>query len=289
MKTDDPGLLPRDALSGVTIGLSVSDSADLSRLGLDDRHAELAIGEITRAVLLAGGKLAYGGHLGSTGFTRQLMNEVQRFGTARHSVTFHLALPDHSAMSRDELGRIDSELGTWGRLVTLDIDGAGTDWRNVEAETAPLSDTDRVAAYSGLRRHMADNVHGRILVGGRLRGYVGAMPGLVEEAILAVQRKQPVYAAGGFGGAAAATARRLDAGQLSWLPPGLPEGEDDAGVQAALEQLESAAAEVGWRPADDGLDDEQRALLSSSHRPGEIASLCVVGLAARFSTTKEQR
>ncbi len=105
------------------------------------------------------------------------------------------------------------------------------------------------------------------------------MPGVVEEAILAVELGQPIYLAGGFGGAAAAVARRLGAGPFDWLPPGLPEGEDDPAVQTALAQLESAAAAAAWDLTNDGLTAERRALLSASHRPGEIASLCVGGLA----------
>lgn len=282
MISDDPDLIPRDALHSVTVGLSVSDSADLGRLGLDARHAELALGEITRAILIAGGTVAYGGRLRPSGFTQQLMNEVRRFGVARHSVTFYLAYPEHRALSRDELSRVDRELGTWGRLVTLDGLGQPIDWRDLELEAEPLPESEAIAAYSALRQHMADRVDGRILVGGQLRGYRGAMPGLIEEAILAVERQQPVYAAGGFGGAAAAVARRLDPGRFDWLPPGLPQGEDDVPVQAALDSLRVAASRAGWELSNDGLTAEQRALLGASHRPGEVASLCVVGLATRF-------
>lgn len=289
MISDDPDLIPRDALNGVTVGLSVSDSSDLARLGLDARHAELAIGEITRAILLAGGSIAYGGRLRPSGFTQQLMNEVRRFGAARHSVTFYLAFPEHRSMSRDELGEVDRGLGTWGRLVTLDHLGSPMSWTDAQVESEPLADEDQAVAYSGLRRHMADNVNSRILVGGQLRGFRGAMPGVLEEAILAVERDQPVYMSGGFGGATAAGARRLGAGSFEWLPPGVPEGEDDETVRTALDRLGAAADEGNWQTSSDALSSERRALLSASHRPGEIASLCVVGLAARFSGSEGER
>lgn len=279
MNSDDPDLILRDALDGITVGISVSDSADLHRLGLDERHADLAVGEITRAILLAGGTIAYGGRLRPSGFTQQLMNEVRRFGTTRQSLHLYVALPEHTAMSRDDLDAIDRQLGIWGTLTTLDEQGEPTDWREMTPSTSPLPDVQRAAAYSGLRRHMAENIDGRILVGGKLRGFLGEMPGVVQETILAVERGQPVYLAGGFGGAAAAAARRLGAGTFDWLPPGLPEGEDDPAVQTALAQLEAAASAAGWDLANDGLTAERRALLSASHRPGEIASLCVGGLA----------
>lgn len=279
MNSDDPHLISRDALDGTTVGISVSDSADLHRLGLDERHADLAVGEIARAVLLAGGTIAYGGRLRPSGFTQQLMNEVRRFGTTRQSLHLYAALPEHTAMSRDDLDAIDRQLGIWGTLTTLDEHGEPTDWREMTPSTSPLPDEQRAAAYSGLRRHMAENIDGRILVGGKLRGFLGEMPGVLQETILAVERGQAVYLAGGFGGAAAAAARRLGAGSFDWLPPGLPEGEDDPAVQTALAELESAASAAGWDLGKDGLTAERRALLSASHRPGEIASLCVGGLA----------
>jgi hypothetical protein len=288
VNSDDPDLIPPGALRGVTVGLSVSDSTDLSRLGLDEQHINLAVGEITRAILIAGGTIAYGGWLRPSGFTHQLMDEVRRFGVARRSLTLYVALPEHRELSREALDNVDRQLGTWGKLVTLDQHGVPTDWRTLPQSDSPLSDDVRVAAYSGLRRHMADNIDGRILVGGKLRGYLGAIPGVMEEAILAVERNQPIYLAGGFGGAAAAVARRLNAGDFAWLPSGLPEGEDDPGVQGALSRLGSLAFDSGWEISNDGLTPERRAQLSASHRPGEIASLCVVGLATKFGRQEGQ-
>jgi hypothetical protein len=286
----DPDLLPREALRDVAVGLSVSDSPDLGRLGLDLRHANLVVGEIARAVLIAGGEIVYGGRLRPSGFTQQLMNEVRRFGTTRHSLTLCLALPEHMAMSDEELDQVDRQLGTWGRLLTLDAQGRPIPWRDRQLTSSPLlTDEERAYSYSGLRRHMADLTHGRILVGGQLRGYKGSMPGLIEEARLAIQRGQPLYIAGGFGGAATAIARRLRAGSFEWLPDGIPEGEDDLAVQDALALLEGEATEHGWSVTDDGLTPEQRSLLCASHRPGEIASLSVIGLAARFTDHPESQ
>lgn len=289
MSGDDPGLIPRDALRGVAVGISVSSSADLARLGLDERHANLAVGEIARAVLIAGGTIVYGGRLRPSGYTQQLMNEVRRFGVTRHSLTLCLALPEHLKMSDDDLDQVDRQLGTWGKLVTLDAQGRPTPWRDRQPMDKDLSDDEVVAAYSGLRQYMGEITDGRILVGGQLRGFKGVMPGVIEEAILAVGRNQPLYLAGGFGGATAAIARRLRAGPFDWLPPGLPEGEEDPAVQEALLALETVAADRGWSVTIDGLTDERRAVLCASHRPGEIASLSVVGLASRFAAGSHEQ
>lgn len=281
MTRPDPHLIPKDALDGITVGISVSDSADLHRLGLTDRHLELAVGEITRAVLIAGGMVMYGGRLQPSGFTQQLMNEVQRFATTRHALTLCVALPEHIQMDNHELQKIDASLGTAGRLITLDGDGNPIRWQERSQPQHPLTDEQRIAAYSGLRRYMAGATTGRIVIGGQLRNYKGAMPGVIEEVLFSIESDQPVYLAGGFGGAAAAIARRLDAGSFEWFPEALPAGATDALVQEALDQLAAAATTRGWTVGADGLTSERRKLLWASHRPGEVASLAVLGLAAQ--------
>ncbi len=42
-------------------------------------------------------------------------------------------------------------------------------------------------------------IQARIILGGKLEGYFGFMPGLAEETIYAIEKKTPVYILGGFG------------------------------------------------------------------------------------------
>lgn len=281
-----PTLVPPDALAGVCVGLSVSDSADLARLGLDYRHAELAVGELTRAVLIAGGRVVYGGRIKPSGFTQQLMSEVRRYGTSRHSLTLVLALPEHLKLTDAELDLLDRDLGTWGRLVLLDGEGSVLSHpRRGTTGEVELRGEDRAVAYSGLRRYITGATDARVLVGGQLRGYHGAMPGLVEEAILSIERQQGLYVAGGFGGAAALIAEALGL-RMEWLPGHIPEGRQDPEVQQSINRLVEVAGQRGWSAGRDGLTEAERAQLSASHRPADIASLSVLGLARRFAGWK---
>lgn len=279
----EPTLVAPDALQEIDVGLSVSDSADLARLGLDPRHAQLAIGELTRAVLIAGGRVVYGGRIKPSGFTQQLMGEVRRYGTSRHSLTICLALPEHLKLTTAELDTLDRDLGTWGRVILLDLDGSPMPWpRDRPEHPAELEPNDRAVAYSSLRRFITDATRARVLVGGQLRGYQGAMPGLLEEAILSIEREQPLYVAGGFGGASALIAQALGL-PLDWLPPDAPEGHGDPGVEGSVARLIDIASSSGWSADRDGLTPAERALLAASHRPADIASLAVLGMARRFS------
>ena len=60
-----------------------------------------------------------------------------------------------------------------------------------------------------MRRKLASETDARILLGGRPDRFLGLYPGIVEEALLAIERDQPLYVLGAFGGAARLVARAL--------------------------------------------------------------------------------
>ena len=57
-------------------------------------------------------------------------------------------------------------------------------------------------SLKAMRQEMEANIDARIILGGRVTGFKGYLPGLYEEAINAVNAKHPIYLLGGFGGAA---------------------------------------------------------------------------------------
>jgi hypothetical protein len=256
----DPVLVPRDALAGITVGLSVSESADLARLGLRPSHCRLAVVELARAVLLAGGTIVYGGDLRPDGFTTLLLDEG-------------LSADAHHGLTNAQVDDVDRRLGADARLVLIDADGTPV---RPGDRPAGRQSPDPARALTALRRHMTAIADARVVVGGRLTGYQGSAPGVVEEAVLAADAGRPIYAAGGFGGAALSVARALGADPHRWAPPDLPTGADDAGARQALDKLTETIARRGEAP--DGLGADQRSALAATHRPGEIASLAVLGL-----------
>ncbi len=274
-------LYPADALREMRLGVSVSDSADLGRLGLLPRHAQLAIAEIARAVLVGGGSLVYGGRIKPSGFTQFLMHEVRRYGKSARSLTLCLAAPEHRKLSHDELDALDRELGTMGTVVCLDEAGRPiTDILKTKAPVPepPLDPPSRQASYTSLRRYLGEASNARVILGGLLKDLQGAIPGIIEEAIASVQATQPLYVAAGFGGAAALVAQALEIDDLGWAPDGFPARPADDRIDASICQLKSAATSSRWSIDSCGLTDQERHQFSASHRPREIASLLVRGL-----------
>jgi hypothetical protein len=293
-------LLPADALTGKRIAVSISDSADLARLGLTDTHVRLALGEIARAVLVAGGGLLYGGHLEEGGHTPFLVEEFQRWqrdesqhphadetdgelhsGSRQRTgqLVLSLAWSVHRQTPLSRIKEYDDTLHTGGEVVCLSADGHRINPRGGRGEDSEPETDPRVVVESltGLRRWMRDHSHGRVVVGGRRRGYQGAMPGVLEETLLSLEAEQPVYVAGGFGGVALDIARALKTAPGDWPPPADAE-EPQPGLADGLAKVERLKRAPTWDGLHNGLTDEENQRLAITHRPSEIAALISRGL-----------
>jgi len=62
---------------------------------------------------------------------------------------------------------------------------------------------------SHMRAEITKRTHARVVLGGKPHSFRGIMPGIVEEALLAVRNRQPLFVFGGFGGAAGLVAHAL--------------------------------------------------------------------------------
>lgn len=266
----EPTLISRDALSGQKVALSVSESADLARLGLTEQHCRLVVAEVGRAIMLAGGTIVYGGHLNPGGYTEILIEEAQRFSGGRSVLEIVLAESEYRNLTADELMAADRNLGDVGRLTLVSEFG----------ETVPISHAlddswsqDAGKALTAMRGHVASETTARLIVGGRLAGYVGAEPGVIEEARLTLHSGRLLLVAGGYGGAAAAVAQRLYPQYFEgWAPSAYPAHAQDTEVAAALEVLRDTYMGETVEPH---LDEELRQLLTISHRPADIARATV--------------
>lgn len=269
----DPEIVSLNALRGVKVAISVSDSEDLSRLGLSPQHCDIAVAELARGIMIAGGTVVYGGRLIPSGFTDILLDEVRRYREDREALIICLAEIEHQRITYEDLNDRKSRIGTSAEVICLDSRGEVVDPARGSEPVDPINTTDSLTA---MRRFVSSTTDARVLVGGKLRDYHGSMPGVIEEAVLTMQQSKPIYVAGGFGGASAAIAIRLNRSDSGWLPKAYPEGADDA--TEALDLIVKAEGQYGV--PNDGLSSDQRTQLATTHRAADIASLVVQGLAA---------
>ena len=186
------------------IAISTSESPDIATFGLSEGHLRHAMAEIAIFLLSSGANLAYGGDLRPNGFTKLLFDLVLRYrrrGDKNVRVTNYLAWPIHISMKADAMNALAGELQGFAQLVLIGKDGERMALE--DRQELPFHEPDAHEWGTGLtamRQTMCHESDSRILLGGRVEGYKGFMPGIAEEALLSLQSGQPVFLVGGFGG-----------------------------------------------------------------------------------------
>jgi len=261
----------REPLSQKAIAIAISESPDMAALGLGPEHLRDAMAEIARHLLAMGARLVYGGDLRSGGFTELLFELVARYrrdadvGDPRPAVINYLAWPIVVSKSAAEMRGLVDELAGLAELHLLDLQGNDVAPADLDDAARPaISDADWGAALTAMREVLTRTSDARIVLGGRTEGYKGRMPGIAEEALIALQAQQPLFLLGGFGGCARDIAVTL---KLLPQPASLPTwmGCD------AFEALDGAAL-------CNGLTVEENATLVRTVHVDEAVALILRGL-----------
>ncbi|MCP5246333.1 MAG: TIR domain-containing protein [Burkholderiales bacterium] len=294
-KTENEALL-----EGLNIGISISDSPDLEALGMNNNHLDNAMIEIARHLLSQGAHLSYGGDLRPGGFTEKLLELVwtydsqqqkqpvmptpeEKAETASRRLTNYVAWPIHLNYSPAILAQY--YLKSVFKFIDPPADlNLGTQQQKIF--TPPDTSEHRYRWYRSLtamRERMADDIKARIILGGQIRGYAGGIPGLLEEVLLTICQKQPVYLLGGMGGCARVIIDAIEGrqpneltvdyqseskGYMSFLNYVRHQARTEINYPAMVEELEQA----GIAGLNNGLtEEENRILFTTPHVPVMVA------------------
>lgn len=261
-----------EALSTKTVAISVSDSPDLGALGMGAAHLQDAMAELARHVLALGARVAYGGDLRAGGFTEILFELVSRHrrdadeGDKRTPVVSYLAWPVHILKPYAELRDLRRDLDSFATLELLDNYGeslAAAERAKLDARQPSLEEWS--TGLTAMRHRMNAEAHARIIVGGQISGYKGAMPGLAEEALLAIEAGRPLFVLGGFGGCAADIASTMGLCEQPAIPARDWERRGDF-----------AGADTGT--LSNGLDETDNRTLARTPHVDEAVALVLKGL-----------
>lgn len=204
-----------EVLEKFTIAISISESPDMAALGLSEGHLQDAMGEVARHLLALGAQLVYGGDLRAGGFSHILFELVARHrrdaGDDQGSgVLNYLPWPSHCAYSIADLEAVITDLAGAAELVFLDLSGTAMTMAERRISSVQQPDASEwIEGLTSMRKTILAASHARIVLGGRLDGYKGVMPGIAEESLLAMENGQPIYILGGFGGCARDIAETL--------------------------------------------------------------------------------
>jgi hypothetical protein len=210
---------PLRPLQGCIAGISISDSeGDMERNGFDRSDMNRCVVRLSEMLLADGARIAFGHDWRPGGVMMAVAAlAVRHFPfvdgdqpkgpapilnlVAPPAVPFLSAAADSSA---------DPIVGRLKGIV---------DARPVEVP----SGTSPAEALSIMRTELTELCDIRICLGGKLRGYSGVMPGVVEEALGALRKGRPVFASAIFGGASAFIADQMR--QAASASPAPPDGK----------------------------------------------------------------
>ena len=183
----------------IAISVSSPDSEELAKNHICSKHLEDITIELVRYILIAKGRVIYGGDLRHGGYTEkfeQLSNEYaysERLSLDEdYYIENYLPWPDSLQVTENTILEYKSR---HMKLIPLHSP-------DVKDEKRKCNFLMRAISLSQMREEMSQVSIARVLVGGKLHGYSGKMPGIMEEFLRAVKRKQPIYLIGGFGGMA---------------------------------------------------------------------------------------
>ena len=194
-------------LEGKNVAISISESPDSSSLGIGKAMFEDLSVELARHLLVSGAHLVYGGDLRPGGFTELFKDLAYQYGiyekdkTLKNYFTNYLAWPIYIGMTPATQAeykscRVHCQKATIPATIPTDLHG----------QMVPPNTVEKLYYWAeslkAMRQEMESKIDARIILGGRVAGFKGYMPGLYEEAINAANSKHPIYLLGGFGGAA---------------------------------------------------------------------------------------
>ncbi|WP_339098562.1 TIR domain-containing protein [Pectobacterium brasiliense] len=193
------------------IGISISDVevSELIKTGKRPDNLILLSQDLARHILSREAILIYGGDLRPDGFTSFLLDEAEaiqsRLKSRRISIKNYISWPIYLNTSIDLL----NWQARYNRVAKFEK--CKLPKQNIPIQLTvnenvfiPLDTKENQYLWSKslskMRNKMIQNCDARICAGGRLTGYKGCMPGVLEEVLYAIEHKKPLFLLGGFGG-----------------------------------------------------------------------------------------
>ncbi len=191
------------------VGISISD---VPNVGFSENHLPPSQSlrfaqDLARHLLARSCTLIYGGDLRKDGFTEFILEEAIALKNRLNLITDEIHVENYLAWP---IYKADKEMVAWRSnyravMKTVEIeppdDIAGeVDKDNYFAPSTPQNKYYWSRCLTEMRLDSIESSHARICAGGKLFGYNGKMPGVLEEILVAIDKKKPIFLLGAFGG-----------------------------------------------------------------------------------------
>lgn len=168
------------------IAFSISNPSDVELYGGSNLLLNDLIMEIARYILACKGHIVYGGDLRKSGFTESFLEAATSYiedNKIDYVVTNYLSSSE--IITKEDFLRYSQKKVNLIQVPFLEK------YKEVRRKVNDLS---------SMRTERNKNTNVLIVAGGKISGYSGIIPGILEEVLLAIKKKIPIYLLGGFGG-----------------------------------------------------------------------------------------
>lgn len=229
---------PTRATPSRIVALTASgENRDLLSSGVGQVHINDFSERLARHLLIAGHRVAYGGTLTNENSVTQALIDVadgwradlefdldktpqERVAASDRALESppmrnYAAWPTSDLVTPERRGR---HLGVCG---FVEVDPAarepGPAFRDLAREELEAHrGWYEAEALSAMRARMSDDCDVRIMIGGRIHGWLGWVPGIAEELVASVERGKPVLILGAYGGCCGVLATFLRDPKATW-------------------------------------------------------------------------
>lgn len=202
-----------------SIGISISDlsTEELVLIGQDEYHLKGLSQDIARHLLSRGTILIYGGDLRPNGFTEYIFEEAlilqNRLQSTQIQLVNYIAWPIFKNNSKEtKLWKAKYRKNVTMSEI-LPPDDVNDLIPSIDTYLPPSNSQNSFVwsrCLTKMREEMITNCNVRIAAGGKHIGYKGKMPGVLEEILISISLKKPLYLLGGFGGVTSTVCKCLE-------------------------------------------------------------------------------
>ena len=209
IKTKTPLSIIVDSLEDKKVGISISDISnnEMIEIGQNSKHLIGLSQEIAKHLLYRNATLIYGGDLRDNGFTKYIFDEAQivqsRKNCDKKYIKNYISWPIY--LNDDE--NTTKWKANYKNVASMIEENISEDVLNlIESPKSFLYPNSPINCYvwsrclTLMRENMIKDCDVRICAGGKISGYKGRFPGVLEEIIIAIELKRPIFLLGGFGG-----------------------------------------------------------------------------------------
>ncbi|WP_027418700.1 hypothetical protein [Crocinitomix catalasitica] len=289
----------RFLLKDKRIGVSISECEDLEELGFDINHLRDAMIETAKYTLSLGGALAYGGDLRNGGFTElffDLLNYYNVPDSNEERFYSYLAWPLSLNLTKEQR----AELITKVTFIPVDPP-SDIEIKDLNEFLPPSKGENQylwARCLTEMREKMNHSCDARVFLGGKTSGFKGKYPGVLEEFVIALNKEQPIFLIGAFGGVTKQIVALLEDKDTSIFDQDYMADNEEYQKLITLfnqnysekpvnySEIKEVINKLGWEGISllNGLTLSQNKRLATTPHISEIIYLILLGLTQKFSS-----